>query len=174
VRHASVATALLLLAVACSSAPPPKPIPIPVSIPDAPRAPVTDAREPAPKAAAVDTTSWVKDWPKTWADARVVDALVARCDFEPPANTAEADEMSSPADLLRCTLAYSQGCAPDACASTTDACEEGCTTTCRVAQRSSVVFGRLQEGLRRLREAHSRRVQVEQLRRQVRDLRALP
>src|SRR6185295_19270346 len=72
--------ALAVGLVACTTTQPPpaaKPEPVATNVVGSSTA---GSPSPAPK---IDTSSWAKDWPKTWADPRVVDALAQKCDFVP-------------------------------------------------------------------------------------------
>lgn len=122
------ALAFGLLAIACTTTQPPPPAkPEPVA-PSAigPRASAS-AGSPAP--AKIDTSSWAKDWPKTWSDPRVVDALAQKCDYVPEERPPGRGE-STPADMFRCTIAHHQSCNPDYCFGAGDQCEHDCTTSC--------------------------------------------
>ena len=70
-----------------------------------------------------------KDRPKTWTDARAVAALAEDCSFVPP--KIKTDGMFVPADLLTCSLSWSQSCMPDPCSPYRTACETTCTTGCK-------------------------------------------
>lgn len=102
-----LAAGALALAIACSASAP---------------------RPTAKVAPPPDPTSCQKDWPKTWKDPRVVDALAAACDFDPKLPPPEDGHFDTPPDMFRCTVGYAQSCTPDVCFST--ACEKGCTSTC--------------------------------------------
>lgn len=95
-----------------------------------PTAPASASAEPAKPPATFDLSDWKgEDRPKTWKDPRAVAALAKDCDFVPP--KVKSGGMFIPADLLTCSLAWSQSCMPDPCSATTSACQQTCTGSCR-------------------------------------------
>lgn len=77
-----------------------------------------------------DPASWAKDWPKTWTDPRVVDALAATCGFVPEVRPPLGDEWERAPDLFRCVIGKSQSCTPDFCFSAETTCEQDCSAAC--------------------------------------------
>ncbi len=95
----------------------------------APPATASASATPAKPAPGFDMGDWIgEDRPKTWKDPRAVAALAKDCDFVPP--KVKSGGMFIPADLLTCSLAWSQSCMPDTCHATTEACEKTCTGSC--------------------------------------------
>lgn len=81
----------------------------------------------APPPSAPDASAWLSDWPKTWTDPRVVDALAADCRFVPTRPERHGD--LTPPDPFHCVMGYAQSCDPGTCWLEFD-CAAGCETTC--------------------------------------------
>lgn len=113
--------------LACTTTQPPAAKPEPVSVASA----TSSAAKPgSPAPAKIDTSSWAKDWPKTWSDPRVIDALAQRCDFVPDEPPPPHGGFDTPPNMFRCTIGHNQSCNPDYCFNVGEGCEHDCTKTC--------------------------------------------